>query len=265
MHAKKIHEIPWQAEREREREREKTKKRAHMKTSCCMLVYIFGILRWILIAILFSIPFSFLFISGFLTQRGTSADVRAALGSGCRSIGRTDLCRHLSIRRKLPLFAWLAWINNSKRHKRKQTNKIMKKPSLLLSLLSSSHFAGLWWFRWCSPLTFRSCLAQVEPPQQLFAKQPRNIVVSKSFARPCCTPNLCGICVSQERYNPRTASWHLVPATWHCQLLVGPVPSAILCPAHEAMLQQRFAPAAAAVAGKLYVCGGADVAWQDAV
>lgn len=252
-------------QREKEKEREKTKKRAHMKTSCCMLVYIFGILRWILIAILFSIPFSVLFISGFLTQRGTSADVRAALGSGCRSIGRTDLCRHLSIRRKLPLFAWLAWINNSKRHKRKQTNKIMKKPSLLLSLLSSSHFAGLWWFRWCSPLTFRSCLAQVEPPQQLFAKQPRNIVLSKSFAPPCCTPNLCGICVSQERYNPRTASWHLVPATWHCQLLVGPVPSAILCRAHEAMLQQRFAPAAAAVAGKLYVCGGADVSWQDAV
>lgn len=28
----------------------------------------------------------------------------------------------------------------------------------------------------------------------------------------------------------------------------------------EAMRQQRFAPAAAAVAGKLYVCGGADAA-----
>ena len=30
----------------------------------------------------------------------------------------------------------------------------------------------------------------------------------------------------------------------------------------QAVLHQRFAPAAAAVAGKLYVCGGADATWQ---
>ena len=29
----------------------------------------------------------------------------------------------------------------------------------------------------------------------------------------------------------------------------------------QAMLHQRFASAAAAVAGKLYVCGGADATW----
>ena len=80
--------------------------------------------------------------------------------------------------------------------------------------------------------------------------------------------------VSQERYNPRTASWHLVPATCKTFMIIHGIANCLSVWCHfvgpssclEAMLQQRFAPAAAAVAGKLYVCGGADVSWQfDAV
>ena len=88
--------------------------------------------------------------------------------------------------------------------------------------------------------------------------------------------------VAEERYDPETASWHSVPVarsqseslrcgfrrvfkrlyiyrkpteSHYTSITMGvQVPLGLI----EAMLRPRFAPALACMAGKLYVCGGAD-------